>query len=101
MQLAARLRAAWTERISENVVTDIPKQGMGGEDFSRLMNMPTKSAVYWDVGGTPVEDFERAAAGGAPVAGHHSALFKIASEPSVRLGVESTVVALLELMGDQ
>ena len=101
MQLGARLRAAWTERIGENVVTDIPKQGMGGEDFSRFMNLPTKSAVYWDVGGTPTEDFARAAAGGAPVAGHHSAAFTIAAEPSVRLGVESTVVALLELMGDQ
>lgn len=100
MQLGARLRAAWTERIGENVVTDIPKQGMGGEDFSRFMNLPTKSAVYWDVGGTPTEDFARAAAGGAPVAGHHSAAFTIAAEPSVRLGVESTVVALLELMGN-
>ena len=100
MQLGARLRAAWTERIGEGVVTDLPKPGMGGEDFSRLMDLPTKSAVYWEVGGTPATDFARAAAGGARVAGHHSGSFKIAPEPSVRLGVESTVVALLELMGD-
>jgi hypothetical protein len=61
---------------------------------------PTKSAINWSVGGTPAEDFARAAAGGAAVSGHHSGLFKIAPEPSVRLGVESSVVALLELMGD-
>ncbi len=73
---------------------------MGGEDFSRFMEAPTESAIYWQVGGTPAADFERAAAGGPPVAGHHSPLFKIAPEPSVRAGVESTVVALLELMGD-
>jgi hypothetical protein len=54
--------------------------------------------VYWAIGGTPAEAFARAEAGGEPVAGHHSPLFKIAPEPSVTAGVESTVVALLELL---
>ena len=40
-------------------------------------------------------------AGIPTIAGHHSPLFQIASEPAVRVGVESTVVALLELMGNQ
>jgi hippurate hydrolase len=73
---------------------------MGGEDFSRFMVAPTKSAIYWSIGGTPAADIAAAHAGGPAVASHHSPLFKIAPEPSVRLGVESTVVALLELMGD-
>jgi hippurate hydrolase len=73
---------------------------MLGEDFSRFGIDPAVPSVYWDIGGTPQEDFDREAAGGAPVPSHHSPLFKIAPEPSVRAGVESTVVALLELMGD-
>jgi amidohydrolase len=100
MQLGMRIRSAWIEKFGEDAMTAITESGMGGEDFSRFMVAPTKSAIYWSVGGTPAEDFERAAAGGPAVSGHHSGLFKIAPEPSVRMGVESSVVALLELMGD-
>ncbi len=100
MALGERLRVAWGDEMDGDIVTAIPAQGMAGEDFSRFMGLPVDSAVYWQVGGTPAEDLEREAAGGPAVAGHHSPLFKIAPEPSVRVGVESTVVALLELMGD-
>jgi len=34
------------------------------------------------------------------VAGHHSPLFKIAPEPAVRMGVDSTVRAMMTLMPD-
>jgi hippurate hydrolase len=100
MVLGSRLENVWRSKMGDSIVTAIPEDGMGGEDFSRFMEAPTESAIYWQVGGTPAADFERAAAGGPPVAGHHSPLFRIAPEPSVRAGIESTVVALLELMGD-
>jgi hippurate hydrolase len=100
MQLGSRIRAAWIEKFGADAVTAITGPGMVGEDFSRFMVAPTKAAIYWSVGGTPAEDFARAAAGGAPVPSHHSPLFKIDPGPSIRTGVESTVVALLALMGD-
>ncbi len=100
MVLGSRLENVWRSKMGDSIVTAIPEGGMGGEDFSRFMEAPTESAIYWQVGGTPAADFERAAAGGPSVAGHHSPLFRIAPEPSVRAGIESTVVALLELMGD-
>jgi len=100
MKLGQRLRAAWSEEMGPQSVTAIEPKGMTGEDFSRFMDPPVGSAVYWSVGGTPPEVFERAAAGGPPVPAHHSPGFRIASEPSIRVAVESTVVALLELMGD-
>jgi len=71
---------------------------MGAEDFPFFAIDPEISSVYWVIGGTPQEDFDREAAGGKPVPTHHSPLFKISPEPSVRAGVESTVVALMELM---
>jgi len=100
MRLGERVRAAWIDALGTDAITSVTESGMAGEDFARFMVAPTKAAIYWSVGGTPAEDFARAAAGGAPVAGHHSGLFRIAPEAAVPLGVESTVVAMLELLGD-
>jgi hippurate hydrolase len=61
---------------------------------------PEISSVYWAIGGTPREDFVREAEGGAPVPSHHSPLFKISPEPSVKAGVESTIIALQALMAE-
>ena len=100
-QLARRLRIAWSEEIGDSRVIEEPTKTMVAEDFPFFTMDPEIPSVYWGVGGTPAEDFDREAAGGAPVPSHHSPLFKIAPEPSVTAGVESTVVALLELMGDR
>jgi hippurate hydrolase len=98
--LARRLRAAWVEAMgSDRVISNEPLD-MGAEDFPYFMIDPEITAVYWEIGGTAQQDFDRAAAGGPPVPSHHSPLFKIAPEAAVRAGVESTVVALLELMGN-
>jgi len=99
-QLARRLKVAWAAALGDDAVVDIPTKGMGAEDFPFFSTDPDITSVYWAVGGTPQADFEREAAGGTPVPSHHSPLFKIAPEPSVRRGVESTVVALMTLMGD-
>ena len=100
-QLARRLKMAWSEDIDESRVISKQTKSMVAEDFPFFTLNPEITSVYWMVGGTPQEDFDREAAGGEPVPSHHSPLFKISPEPSVRAGVESTVVALLELMGDQ
>lgn len=100
-ELAQRLRSAWVEQIGEDAVVSIGTTGMGAEDFPFFTVDPDIPSVYWAVGGTPKEAFEWAAAGGPPVPSHHSPLFKIAPEPAVTRGVESTVVALMELMGNR
>jgi amidohydrolase len=96
--LARRLKDAWTASLGTDRVVHIPTKGMGAEDFPFFTVDPEITSVYWVVGGTPQADFDREAAGGEPVPTHHSPLFKISPEPSVRGGVESTVVALMELM---
>jgi len=98
--LAKRLKMAWAEAMGEDALFDEPQDGMVAEDFPYFTVDPAISSVYWGIGGTPQEDLDAEAAGGPMVASHHSPLFKIAAEPSVRAGVESTVVALLALMGD-
>lgn len=99
--LAQRLRSLWQAHLGEDQVFSASSKGMGAEDFPFFSKDPDIPSVYWAVGGTPAEDFEWAAAGGPPVPSHHSPLFKISPEPSVTRGVESTVLALLELMGPE
>ena len=63
----------------------------------RYLTIPTR--VYFSVGGTPQAAFEAARAGGPPVPSHHSPLFRIDPEPSIRLGTEAMTVAVLDLLG--
>ena len=97
--LARRLRAAWIGALGEDRVVSRVSKGMGAEDFPFFTVDPDIMSVYWSIGGTPQEAFDAARDGGPPVPSHHSPLFKIAPEPSVTAGVETTVVALMELMG--
>jgi len=96
--LARQLKNAWSESMGADRVIDVPPTGMGGEDFPFFTIDPDIPGVFWRVGGTPTEDFEMEKQGGQPVPSHHSPLFRIQPEPSIRAGVESTVLALLELM---
>jgi amidohydrolase len=98
--LARRLKIAWAREMGDDALFDEPQSGMGAEDFPYFTTDPAITSVYWGIGGTPQEDLDAEEAGGPMVASHHSPLFKIAPEPSVRAGVESTVVALMTLMGD-
>ena len=86
--------------MGDDALFEEKQEGMGAEDFPYFTTDPGITSVYWGIGGTLQEDLDAEEAGGPMVPSHHSALFKIAPEPSVRAGVESTVVALLELMGD-
>ena len=96
--LARKLRSAWVDALGAEKMHVSPPEGMGAEDFPFFTVDPDIRSVYWSIGGTPQADLDAEAAGGPPVASHHSPLFKIAPEPSVTAGVESTVVALMTLL---
>jgi amidohydrolase len=96
--LARRLKGVLANKMGEGVLIEPNEKGMGAEDFGFFTTDPYIPSVYFNVGGTPQADFDRAAAGGAPVGSHHSPQFKISPEPSVTAGVEATVYALLDQM---
>ena len=83
-ELARRLKVAWADAMGDARVVDIPTKGMGAEDFPFFSQDPDIPSVYWAVGGTPKEDFDIEMAGGPQVPSHHSPLFRISPEPSVR-----------------
>ena len=85
VELVRRLSTAW-------------KRDIGSEDFPQFVTDPYIPSVYFTVGGTAPEDIAAAKAGKLKLPSHHSPLFKVLPGPSVKTGVEATVVALQDLM---
>ncbi len=89
---AAKIKARFTEHFPAGTVIETPPDGMGAEDFAYFVAPDTGvKGVYFSVGGTPADKLA-----GAPT--HHSPLFKIEPEPSVKTGVEAMVVGAMALM---
>jgi hippurate hydrolase len=89
---ARRVQAALREQLGADVVVPYRRDGMGAEDFA-FYGAPEHGvkAVFMFVGGTPAAELQAAAS-------HHSPLFKIAPEPSIKTGIEAMVLAALELL---
>ena len=97
--LTARLRTALAAALGEGVLKSPPRVGMGAEEFAYFVQPELGvPGFYFGVGGTPQAALDAAKAGGPPVPGHHSPLFKVDPEPSVRLGTEAMTVAVLDLL---
>jgi hippurate hydrolase len=94
--LARRVRAAMEAGMGADAFIDWYQTDMAAEDFPDLVNVdPPIPSVYFEVGGTPPE---RLAAG--DWADHHSPLFQIDPEASIKAGVEAMTLAALELLGE-
>jgi hippurate hydrolase len=97
--LTKRLKKVWTEKLGLEIFDpNYNRLDMGAEDFPQFTTKPEIPSLYFSVGGTPAEAFAVEKAGGAPVPSHHSPLFKVSSEPAINTGVETTVIALMELL---
>ncbi len=97
--LTQRLKKVWTEKIGSAIFdTHYQRMDMGAEDFAQFTTTPYIPSVYYSVGGTPKAAFDAEKAGGNPVPSHHSPLFKISAEPAIVTGVETAVIALLDLL---
>ena len=95
--LAARVRGDFVRAFGPGVLIDKVRDGMPGDDFAEFGRAGVPS-VYFEVGGTPQAALDAAKAGGPPVAGHHSPLFKVDGEAAVILGTEAMTVAALDLL---
>ena len=92
--LAQRLRSAIRAGMGEGAFVQWRQTDMGAEDFPDLVNIsPPIPSVYFEVGGTPPEQLAS-----GEWAEHHSPLFKIQPEPSIKAGVEAMTLAALDLL---
>lgn len=90
---AQLVRAAFEETFGADQLVNLPAEGMGAEDFAYFVQPELGvKGVYFRVGGTAEQDLEAAA-------GHHSPLFKILPEPSVKIGVEAMTTGAIALFG--
>ncbi|HEX8467400.1 MAG TPA: amidohydrolase [Allosphingosinicella sp.] len=97
--LAQRVRAAWAQALPAGTVVPFAQESMGAEDFTYFVQPELGvPGFYFSVGGTPQAAFDSARSGGPPVPSHHSPLFRIDPEPSIRLGTEAMTVAVLDLL---
>jgi hippurate hydrolase len=97
--LARRLNAALARELGAGAVLPYVQTGMGAEDFAYFVEQKHNvKGYYLNVGGTPQAAFDAEKKGGPAVPSHHSPLFKIAPEPSVRTGTEAMTVAVLDLL---
>jgi hippurate hydrolase len=91
---ARRVLDAIATNMGEEYLWEDVRQGMGAEDFAYLVQPETGvKGVYFSVGGTPEEEL-----GNEP--SHHSPFFKVQPGPSIRSGVEASVIATMTLFGE-
>lgn len=91
-ETARMIKALFTEHFGEEKMHEEPREGMGAEDFAFFVQPELGvKGVYFSVGGTNREDIDSAPS-------HHSPLFWIEPEPSIKSGVEAMVVGAMALM---
>ncbi len=96
--LAQELRPVLEKQLGKTRVLPFVQKDMIAEDFPWLVRVtPAIPSVYFSVGGTKKKDLLAAEEGGLVVADHHSALFKIEPEPSIKTGVEVLTSAAMAL----
>ncbi|WP_371194050.1 amidohydrolase [Glaciecola sp. SC05] len=96
-ELAARLKSVWMEHMDASSIHSNEPSGMGAEDFPYFTTEPEIKSVYWAIGGSSPEDWAASQSGERQIPSHHSPYFKVQPE-SVKVGVETTVLALLDLL---
>ncbi len=91
-QTAERVLSAVNREMGAEYLVSFPREGMVAEDFSYFVQPGLGvKGVYFSVGGTPEDKMDEAPP-------HHSPFFKVEPGPSVKSGVEATVIAAMELM---
>lgn len=88
---AAIVLAAISKQMGQDTIYSQPREGMGAEDFAYFVQPGTGvKGVYFSVGGTPEDEL-----GSEP--SHHSPFFKVQPEPSIKSGIEATVISAMTL----
>lgn len=97
--LAVRARKAIIAQFGEEAFYPFKQTNMGAEDFHYFHAVePPIPGLFFRVGANSQEKLDAEKKGGLMVAGHHSPLFYIEPEPSIKVGVEANTTILLELL---
>jgi hippurate hydrolase len=90
--VSVKILEAFTEHFGDEKMHSEPRQGMGAEDFAYFVQPETGvKGVYISIGGTPLYEVDSAPS-------HHSPIFQIEPEPSIKSGTEAMVFGAMTLM---
>ncbi|MEM8497571.1 MAG: amidohydrolase [Pseudomonadota bacterium] len=93
-ELAQRVRKAMKAAMPASAFVEWYQSDMGAEDYPDLVNIdPPIPSVYIEVGGTPAEKLKS-----GQWADHHSPLFQIDHESSIKAAVEAMTAAAIDLL---
>ncbi len=85
--------------LGEDRVHERP-MSMGGEDFSHFVRAGVPG-FYFFLGSVPLEKVEAARKGGEPLAGTRTDRYYPISEPTIKTGVRTMSLAVLNLLGKE
>lgn len=92
---AQKVRDAISAAMGEDILIDMPREGMGAEDFAYFVTPESGvKGVYFSVGGTPEKDVKDAPS-------HHSPFFKIVPEPAIKTGTEAMTASAISLFNQE
>jgi len=98
-ELSERIRAAFVRELGADALFEVPREGMGAEDFAYFVQTEHRvPGCYFVVGGTSQAELDAQARGEASVPSHHSPFFRVEPRPSIMSGVRGMTVAVLELL---
>ena len=91
---ASKVLTAIREQMGVEFIYEQPREGMGAEDFAYFVQPGLGvKGVYFSVGGTPEDELDTAPS-------HHSPFFWVEPEPSIKSGIEATVISAMSLLGE-
>ena len=76
---------------------DIPPNN-ASEDFSNLATAVDKPYAFWFWGGTDPDEYDRMKAAGQPIPGNHSPFFKVATQPTLTIGIDAISAAAMTFL---
>jgi hippurate hydrolase len=92
---AEKVLAAVSDQMGSEYLYSEPREGMGAEDFAYFVQPGLNvKGVYFAVGGTPRDELDSAPS-------HHSPFFKVEPEPSIKSGIEATVISAMTMFASE
>ena len=92
-----KLKSTFTALFGDDFDPNIPPNN-ASEDFSNLATAVDKPYAFWFWGGTDPDEYDRMKAAGQPIPGNHSPFFKVATQPTLTIGIDAILAAAMTFL---
>ena len=96
--MTAKLKSSFGALFGDNFDSDVPPSN-ASEDFSNLATAVGKPCAFWFWGGVDPKEFDALKAAGKSIPVNHSPFFKIATQPTLTIGLDAISAAAMTFLG--